>query len=233
VARILGIDADSFAAVGAAPVTSKRLVLAFSSALVAALCALALSAAAPASAATCPSFRVLHNDRIGRANLPAGNYEVTTDEGLSCQTASQLFTRFLQDWDGKVPAGWLVLAKEPGKASFGRKSFGTDPQPGFSVRRIGGSGGGGTHPELGRLCPDRYTVNAGTEVGALFFAKGQYALYLPPRTGITCRRAAVLFTRFLAAPEGQLPFPWRVKTQTATFFTPAHPVRSSFRVDPA
>lgn len=209
--------------------TGKHLAAAFSLALVAALCALALSAAAPASAATCPSFRVLHNDRIGAANLPAGNYEVLTDTGLSCQSASQLFTRFLQDWDGNLPKPWRVVAEGSGKASFVRGG-----QPGFEVRKIGGGGGGGgTHPELGRLCPDRYTVNAGTEVGPLFFAKGQYALYLPPRTGITCRRAAILFTRFLAEPEGQLPFPWRVKTQTATFFKPDHPVRSSFRVDPA
>jgi hypothetical protein len=214
--------------VGAAPVISNRLATAFSLTLIAALCALALSAAAPASAATCPSFRVLHNDRIGPANLPAGNYVVTTDEGLSCQGASQLFTRFLQDWDGNLPKPWRVVAEGSGKASFVRKGL-----PGFSVSRSSAGGGGGTHPELGRLCPDRYTVNAGTEVGPLFFAKGQYALYLPPRTRITCRRAAVLFTRFLAAPGGQLPFPWRVKTQTATFFKPERPVRSSFRVDPA
>jgi hypothetical protein len=208
--------------------TGTRLTAAFSLTLTAALCALALSAVAPASAETCPSFRVLHNDRIGAANLPAGNYEGVADAGLSCQGASQLFTRFLQDWDGDLPKPWRVVAEGSGKAEFVRSGL-----PGFEVRRIGGGGGGGTHPELGRLCTDRYTVNAGTEVGPLFFAKGQYALYLPPRSAITCRRAAILFTRFLAAPEGRLPFPWRVKTQTATFFKPDHPVRSSFRVDPA
>lgn len=208
--------------------TGLRLATAFSLTLIAALCALALSAVAPATAATCPSFRVLHDDRIGAANLPAGNYEVLTDTGLSCQGASQLFTRFLQDWDGDLPKPWRVVAEGSGKASFVRSG-----QPGFEVRRIGGGGGGGGNNELGRLCTDRYTVNAGTEVGPLFFAKGQYALYLPPRSAITCRRAAILFTRFLAAPDGQLPFPWRVKTQTATFYKPDHPVRSSFRVDPA
>lgn len=207
--------------------TGKRLATAFSLTLIAALSALALSAVAPASAATCPSFRVLHNDRIGPANLPAGNYEVVTDAGLSCQTASRLFTRFLQDWDGNLPKPWRVVAEGAGKASFVRSGL-----PGFKVRKIGGGGGGG-NSELGRLCTDRYTVNAGTEVGPLFFAKGQYALYLPPRSAIICRRAAIIFTRFLAAPQGQLPFPWRVKTQTATFYKPAHPVRSSFRVDPA
>lgn len=205
--------------------TGKRLATAFSLTLIAALSVLALSAATPASAATCPSFRVLHNDRIGPANLPAGDYQVTTDAGLSCQAASQLFTRFLQDWDGNLPKPWRVVAQGTGKASFVRTGL-----PGFSVSKIGGGGG---NNELGRLCTDRYTVNAGTEVGPLFFAKGQYALYLPPKSKITCRRAAILFTRFLAAPQGQLPFPWRVKTQTATFYKPDHPARSSFRVDPA
>jgi uncharacterized membrane protein len=204
--------------------TGKRLAAAFSLALAAALSILALSGAAPASAATCPSFKVLHNDRIGPANLPAGEYSMTAEPGLSCKAASELFTRFLEDWDGNLPKPWRVVPGGTGKASFTRGNL-----PGFSVAR---SGGGGNN-ELGRLCTDDYTVNAGTEVGPLFFAKGEYALYLPPRSGITCRRASILFTRFLAAPQGQLPFPWRVQTQTATFFKPAHPLRSAFRVEPA
>lgn len=216
----------AFAAVSAARATPKRLAATFSLALIAALSALALSAAAPASAATCPSFKVLHDDRIGPANLPAGNYEVTTDPGLSCQAASQLFARFLQDWDGNLPKPWQVVAKGTGKASFTRGSL-----PGFSVARTSGGGGGG-NSELGRLCSGSFTVNASSDVGPLFFPKGQYLLYIPAKSAITCRRASVLFTRFLAAPEGQLPFPWRVNAQTATFFKPAHPVRSAFRVEP-
>ncbi len=212
----------------AAPAFPKRLAASFSLALVAALSVLALSGAAPASAATCPSFKVLHNDRIGPANLPAGNYTVTTDTGLSCQAASQLFTRFLQDWDGNLPKPWRVVAEGTGKASFTRGG-----QPGFSVARSGGSGGGGGgNNELGRLCSGTFTVNTSTDVGPLFFPKGQYLVYIPAQSGITCRRASILFTRFLAAPEGQLPFPWRVKTQTATFYKPDHPLRSAFRVEP-
>jgi hypothetical protein len=214
--------------VSAAPAFPKRLAASFSLALVAALSVLALSGAAPASAATCPSFKVLHNDRIGPANLPAGNYTVTTDTGLSCQAASQLFTRFLQDWDGNLPKPWRVVAEGTGKASFTRGG-----QPGFSVARSGGSGGGGGgNNELGRLCSGTFTVNTSTDVGPLFFPKGQYLVYIPAQSGITCRRASILFTRFLAAPEGQLPFPWRVKTQTATFYKPDHPLRSAFRVEP-
>jgi len=206
---------------------SRRFASVIALAFVAALAALVLVAATPASAASCPTFRVLHDDRIGPASLPAGNYEVTVEPGLSCQAASQLFARFLQDWDGNLPKPWRVAAEGSGKASFARGGL-----PGFSVRRSSGGGGGG-NPELGRLCPGTFTVNAGSDVGPLFFAQGQYLLYIPTRSAITCRRASVLFTRFLGSPEGQLPFPWRVKTQTATFYKPEHPLRSAFRVEPA
>jgi hypothetical protein len=179
---------------------------------------------------------VLHDDRIGAAALPAGSYEVTTQEfqgrGISCQEASRLFARFLQDWDGKLPNGWGVRAEGPGQASFSKPSVPESPA-GFSVRRTGGGGGGGGNSELGRLCPGSFTVNAGSDVGPLYFAKGQYLLYIPARSGIACRRASVLFTRFLGSPGGMLPEPWQVKTQTATFFKPAHPLRSAFRVEPA
>jgi hypothetical protein len=193
--------------------------------VIAALSLLALSGAAPASAATCPSFKVLHDDRIGAASLPAGNYAVTADAGLSCQAASQLFSRFLQDWDGNLPKPWRIAASGPGKASFTRSGL-----PGFSVARTGGGGGGNS--ELGRLCSGAFTVNAASDVGPLFFPKGQYLTYIPAGSGITCRRASVLFTKFLASPGGRLPFPWRVKAQTATFYKSENPTRSAFRIEP-
>jgi hypothetical protein len=205
---------------------AKRLLIALGLALLAAISALALTATAPVSAAGCASFRVLHNDRIGPANLPAGSYSISVEAGLSCQAASQLFTRFLEDYDGVLPKPWRVVAEGSGKASFTRGG-----QPGFSVARSGGGEGGG-NDELGRLCSGAYTVNAGSQVGPLFFPKGRYLVYIPPRSAISCRRASVLFTRFLAAPGGTLPFPWRLKNQTATFYKPAHPLRSAFRVEP-
>lgn len=159
---------------------------------------------------------------------------MTTEEfqgkGISCQEASRLFARFLQDWDGNLPEDWRALPEGSGKATFDRKSFGTSPNS-FSVSRTSGEGGSNT--ELGRLCPSAFTVNAGSDVGPLYFAKGQYLLYIPARSGITCRRASVLFTRFLGSPGGMLPDPWQVKTQTATFFKPAQPLRSAFRVETA
>jgi hypothetical protein len=214
--------------VGPVRASRRRPAAAFSLALVAALSLLALVGAGSASAAVCPSFKVLHDDRIGAVVLPAGSYEVTTETGLSCQAASQLFARFLQDWDGNLPKPWRAVAEGSGKASFTRGSL-----PGFSVSRTSGGGEGGGNSELGRLCADAYTVNAASSIGPLFFAKGQYLLYIPTRSAITCRRAAVLFTRFLAAPGGMLPPQWRMKSQTATFFKPAHPLRSAFRVETA
>ena len=70
-------------------------------------------------------------------------------------------------------------------------------------------------------------------VGPLFFERGSYLIYRPAGSGITCRRAAILFTRFLGQRGGRLPFPWQLTNQTATFFKPENPVRSSFRVESA
>lgn len=206
----------------------RRLAAAFSLALVAALATLALGGAASASAAACPSFKVLHDDRIGAVVLPAGSYEVTVSPGLSCPASSKLFARFLSDWDGNLPKPWRATAEGSGKATFKGGNLS------FSVRLAGGSGGGGGgNTEIGKLCPGTFTVNAGSDVGPLYFAKGQYLLYIPAQSGISCRRSSVLFTRFLAAPGGMLPDPWQLKTQTATFFKAAHPLRSAFRVEPA
>ncbi len=82
------------------------------------------------------------------------------------------------------------------------------------------------------LCPGTYTVNHRTVVGPLAFNRGRYLVYIPAGSGITCRRASVLFTRFLGQPGGRLPFPWRVINQTATFYKPSNPTRSAFRLEP-
>jgi hypothetical protein len=216
----------SLPAVNLARSYSKRLAIAFAMAMCAALAALTMTAAAPASAANCPTFRVLHDDRIGQASFPAGNYEVKVKAGLSCEEASKRFARFLEDWDGNLPKPWRVVAEGNGKASFTQGD-----RPGFSVEQVEEASDGG-NTLLGKLCPGSFTVNAGSRVGPLLFLKGQYLVYIPARSAISCRRASVLFTRFLAAPGGTLPFPWRLKNQTATFYKPAHPERSAFRIEP-
>ena len=74
---------------------------------------------AAAAPTTCPSFRVLHDDRIGPAVLPAGNYAITIDptSGLACGAAAKLFARFLEDYDGVLPRPWRVTGEGSGKAS--------------------------------------------------------------------------------------------------------------------
>jgi hypothetical protein len=193
-----------------------------------ALLTAAVGTGSAAEASACPTFRVLHNDRIGAANLPAGAYEVTpaSGSGLSCTQASALFTRFLEDYDGSLPGGWRVSAQGTGKAVFTRSNG-----PGFSVARTRGEEEG-NNPALGRLCPGSYTVNHTSVVGPLRFTQGKFLIYIPARSLISCRRASVLFTRFLGQPGGRLPFPWHVTNQTATFFKPAHPLRSAFRIEP-
>ncbi len=204
-------------------------ILALAVAATVAFAVLSASAAPAATAGACPSFRVLHNDRIGPANLPAGSYEVTpaAGSGLSCARASALFTRFLADWDGVLPTPWRVIGQGPGKASFARGN-----RVGFRVARSGGGEEEGGNPRIGALCPGTYTVNHRTIVGPLAFNRGRYLIYIPSRSGITCRRASVIFTRFLGQPGGRLPFPWRVINQTATFYKPSNPTRSAFRLEP-
>jgi uncharacterized membrane protein YgcG len=170
---MLRIGADRFRApLGPLLASRRRLAAAFSLALAGVLAMLALGAAASASAAACPSFKVLHDDRIGAVVLPAGSYEVTVSGGLSCSASSKLFARFLSDWDGNLPKPWRASAEGSGKATF------TGSGQSFSVRRAGSGsgGGGGGNSEIGRLCPGTFTVNAGSDVGPLFFARGQYLL---------------------------------------------------------
>ena len=195
-------------------------------ALVALLAATALALVArPAGAtpgATCPGFRVLHNDRIGAAVFPAGTYTVT-DEGasLTCKSSAELFARFLEDYDGVLPTPWKVTSEGSGKAAFGRGA-----QPGFSVSLTKKEEEGGTNPDLGTLCPNTFTVNSTTQIETLRFTKGAFLIYLPQGSGLACSQASRLFTKFLGS-GGKLPSPWKLTNQTATFYKPSNPTRSA------
>jgi len=185
--------------------------------------------AAPA-APTCPGFRVLHDTRIGAAVLPAGTYTVTLEAAsLTCKSSAELFAGFLENFNGVLPSPWKVVPESSGTAAFLRSG-----KPGFSVeltkRSEGGEGAGGTNPQLGQLCPKPFTVTADTVIRPLRFTKGKFLIYLPAGSAITCGQAAVLFTRFLDAGT-TLP-PWKLTNQTATFYKPASPTRSAFRIEP-
>lgn len=81
----------------------------------------------------CPgTFRVLHNDMIGRLQLPKGPYRITLLRGraLSCKGASKLFASFLQDVTGALPRPWVVNV-QTGTFTRGRGS-----RTGFRVKPV-------------------------------------------------------------------------------------------------
>jgi len=68
----------------------------------------------------CPgTFRVLHDDRIGRLRLPAGRYRITLgpSEPIGCAASSRALTRFLARPAGRLPRGWRLV---PASGTFSR-----------------------------------------------------------------------------------------------------------------
>jgi hypothetical protein len=191
---------------------------------------LALSRDEAAAAGTnCPTFHVLHNDRIGPAILPAGAYNVHLTRGskLTCSKASQLFARFLSDFDGNI-APWRVVPKGTGKARFVKPG-----NRGFAVARSGGGGRGGQNARLGHLCPGTFHVLHNDRIGPLFFPAGIYQIYIPRHSVVPCKGASNHFARFLSTPSGVLPGNWQMKSNRAMFFKKNQPTRRRFRVDPS
>lgn len=183
-----------------------------------ALAALLLLAPAPSRAeakqAQCPgTFRVLHDDTIGKMELPKGKYTVTVrnEKRLSCNYAFDLFRQFLQDYDGKLPDGWRVRAR--------RKEF-FQPKTGdaFAVRRAKGGGGGGGHTPSGATCPNLFSVLHDDRIGKLSVPKGKYQLTLLAVGRLSCDRASKLFAKFLEDWDGVLPNGWQLDVGTATFY---------------
>ena len=186
-----------------------------------ALVALALAMFATSDRAVadtkCPNtFRVLHNDHIGKLSLQKGSYTITVinQNKLSCQKASNLFAKFLQDFDGKLPNGWKVKVAQSG--------FVKSPQKGFFVKRTGpsssGGGGGGRHPAAGeKICPGTFQVQHNDHIGDLKLPKGPYKITVIKKNRITCQQASSLFAKFLQKPSGDLPNGWKLKVQSGTF----------------
>jgi hypothetical protein len=165
----------------------------------------------------CPAaFRVLHDDHVGKLSLRAGSYTISVINvnRLSCQQASQLFTKFLQDYDGKLSGGWKVDVRKSG--------FQKSPQIGFFVKRVSGAGGGGgsggRHPGRGeKICPGTFQVQHNDHVGRLRLPKGPYTITVINRTRISCGKATKRFANFLADPDGDLPSGWKLKVSSGTF----------------
>lgn len=182
---------------------SPRLLAPLAAVLVALVVALPASATPRAHASvTCPGFfTVLHNDHIGSTSFPAGPYTVTTT-GLSCPTASALFARFLDDFDGVLPSGWKL---KPNRTfTNGTRSFKVTP----------------VKPTPDSLtCPGTFQVLNDDRIGSLALRKGAYKLTLLSTKGVTCTQASQWFAMFL--DDGVLPSPWKLNAATATFSTSA------------
>jgi hypothetical protein len=177
----------------------------------------------PATGTLCPAtFDVLHNDRIGALRLPAGAYSITllSIGRLSCGQASARFTAFLQDYDGKLPGGWIV---DPETGTFLRSAL-----VGFRVKPVGPPAGGTTIP--GRRCGgDAFSVDLAHRFPGLRVRAGAYRIWVL-RSGLSCNRAAQQLGNLLDNVPGTLPRRWSIRPGTATF------VRSGtaqFRIKPA
>ena len=168
---------------------------------------------AQAAEVKCPTFRVLHNDRIGKLKLPKGTYGMTVLNGnkLTCPKASRLFAEFLQDWDGKLRKPWVVNVKQ---SSF---TAGRGSDKGFRVKRGGGGGGGGGGGHTPRSCPGYFTVVHNDSIGSFKVPRGRYRITLVGPRKINCATAVRRFQEFLYDFDGVLPKPWYLHRNTATF----------------
>jgi hypothetical protein len=187
--------------------------------------ALTLPAASASAATKCPAtFQVLDNDHIGSMSLPAGPYTVTVS-GLSCGSASTLFTQFLSDYDGVLPFPWVANAS---KRSFTRSGSSVS----FSVKP--GKYPPTPPPPNGLVtCPGTFSVLHNDRIGALPFPKGAYQLRVY-NSAFTCQRVSQWFAQFLDDYEGDLARPWTIGPPPSgstggAFFVPAGRVFTALR----
>jgi hypothetical protein len=184
----------------------------------------------PVSGATCPGyFRVLHNDHVGRLNVPAGQYRITllATGRLSCSRASSLFAGFLQLFNGRLPRPWR-LDVETG-------TFSSSSTVGFRVKLAVGPPPrptpSGTHPSDGTRCPGFFRVENDDRIGRLRLAAGNYVITRLRGGDVSCAEAADELADFLDLPLGNLPRPWVLDARRGVFRERG--TRNGFRVKPA
>ena len=186
----------------------------------------------PAGGKACSApFEVLHNDHIGKLKVPKGEYRITLLSlgRISCAKASRYFARFLQDFNGRLPRPWFIDV-ETGSFMRGSRNVG------FRVKPMGNppnpNGGGGRHPGKGqRRCPGTFRVVHRDRIGRLRLPAGPYIVTVLS-SSLSCGSASNLFRQFLDDPNGRLPRPWTLNTQTGTFRR-GKSGNKGFRVKPA
>jgi hypothetical protein len=164
----------------------------------------------PATGTLCPAtFDVLHDDRIGALRLPAGAYSITllSIGRLTCAGAVSRFSAFLEDFDGRLPGGWIV---DPETGTFLRSAL-----VGFRVKPVGPPDGEPTVP--GRRCGgDAFSVDTAHRFPGLRVRPGAYRIWVL-RSGLSCSRAAQQLGTLFDLAEGKLPRRWSIRPRTATF----------------
>jgi hypothetical protein len=166
------------------------------------------------------TFQVQHNDKIGKLSLPGGPYTIRATN-VSCAASSQLFTQFLNDWDGRLPGGWKTTVQGVGKGTF------SGPRgQSFAVEKA--SGGGTSN---GLVCSQRFVLKQNDRIGALSLKKGSYIIDRLGPLSPSCAADATLLTQFLTDFDGVLPGGWVVLADDGTFARGS--VGYGFRVEPA
>ena len=120
---------------------------------------------------------MLHADHIGSVPFPAGQYRIATNQ-LSCATASQLFSRFLEDYDGILPTPWQLIAnirrfQKVGTASEFQVTPLAPPKP------------------TSLVCPGTFSVLHNDHIGAMSVPAGRWQMR--PRCSACCARGRTAF----------------------------------------
>jgi hypothetical protein len=184
----------------------------------------------PVSGLSCPGyFRVLHDDHIGRLNLPAGQYRITLLSAgqLTCARAASLFANFLQDYNGYLGRTWRL--------DVGTATFSSSYNVGFRVEPAVGEPAQptpvGRHPSDGTRCPGFFEVEHNDRIGRLRLPAGDYIVSRLRGGNVSCSEAADQFSEFLDHPLGDLPRPWILNVREGVF--QQRGTRNGFRVKPA
>ena len=166
----------------------------------------------------CPAFHVLHSDRIGTLSLPQGTYDTTTT-AIGCAASSQLFTQFLNDWDGRLAGGWTTMPLAVGRGRF------TNGRQSFTVSRSGSA------PTGNLVCSQRIAITANDRIGALVIPRGRYLIDRLGPLSPSCSQATSLLQSFLMDFDGILPSGWTVLAGDGSFVRGS--VSYGFRLEPA
>jgi hypothetical protein len=192
--------------------------------------ALALAPSASAAEATCPgTFQVLHNDRIGAMQLPAGAYTITVLDSatMGCTEASHLLSQFLEDWDGRLPRPWVATNSTRTFTAGRNSTVGFRVTPGEPTPPTPPNP---PDPPSSRVCAGYFTVLDNDRIGSFSIPRGRYRITLLGYAGVSCSQASTLFARFLQDFDGVLPRPWFLDPSTGSFMKGSRHI--GFRIKP-